>query len=214
MLDTRRFLILEFCLLCLVLPTVIIVFHLGKWMFLFLWAALMVCTLRYRRIPSAQKLPLWNWAAVNRRNMIPVLLRFGLGTAVLCVFILLLKPEIFLSLPRERPELYARLMLLYPLFSAVPQEFIFCSYFFVRFAPLFPGKSQIVWVSAVVFAYAHVLYINPVAPVLGLVAGYIFASTFQRTKSLALVSIEHALYGNMIFTVGLGLYFYSGGIPD
>ncbi len=32
---------------------------------------------------------------------------------------------------------------------------------------------------------------------------------YERTRSLWLVSIEHALYGSMMFTVGLDPYFYS-----
>jgi len=40
-------------------------------------------------------------------------------------------------------------------------------------------------VNAVVFAYAHLLYINPVAPTLSLLGGLIFASTYLKTQSLA-----------------------------
>ena len=69
-----------------------------------------------------------------------------------------------------------------------------------------------IWASAIVFAYAHILFINPVAPVLSLLAGYFFASTYAKYKSLALVTIEHALYGNMIFTLGLGYYFWGGSV--
>ena len=66
--------------------------------------------------------------------------------------------------------------------------------------------------SSVVFAYAHVLFINPVAPTLSFIAGLIFASTYMKTRSLALVSIEHGLYGNAMFIIGLGWYFYSGSM--
>ena len=103
-------------------------------------------------------------------------------------------------------------MLAYPVLSAVPQEFIFCSFFFARFATLFPSTKVMIAVSAIVFAYAHILYINPVAPTLSLIGGYIFASTYAKYKSLALISIEHALYGNALFTVGLGWYFFGGAV--
>ena len=63
--------------------------------------------------------------------------------------------------------------------------------------------------SSIIFAYVHVLFINPVAPLLTIIAGYFFASTFAKHKSLALVTIEHALYGNMVFTLGLGWYFWG-----
>lgn len=66
--------------------------------------------------------------------------------------------------------------------------------------------------SAIVFAYAHMLFINPIAPTFSFVAGLLFAVTYLKTKSLALVTVEHALYGNAIFVIGLGYYFYSGAV--
>ena len=40
----------------------------------------------------------------------------------------------------------------------------------------------------------------------------IFASTYSKTKSLALVTIEHGLYGISLFLIGLGWYFYGGAV--
>ena len=62
----------------------------------------------------------------------------------------------------------------------------------------------------IIFAYVHIIFINPVAPLLTLIGGYFFTSTYAKHKSLALVTIEHALYGNMLFTLGLGWYFWGG----
>jgi len=40
--------------------------------------------------------------------------------------------------------------------------------------------------------------------------GVLIAKTYQDTESLIISSIEHALYGTFIFTIGLGKYFYYG----
>jgi len=101
---------------------------------------------------------------------------------------------------------------MYPILSALPQEFIFCSFFFERYKKFFPNEKVMIVASAVVFAFAHVLFINWVAPVLSFIAGLIFAMTYAKTKSLALVTIEHGLYGNVLFLVGLGWYFYGGAV--
>tara|TARA_Y100000588_G_C13721833_1_gene697629 strand:- start:57 stop:272 length:216 start_codon:yes stop_codon:yes gene_type:complete len=69
-----------------------------------------------------------------------------------------------------------------------------------------------VTMSALAFCIAHILFINWVAPVLGLAAGLIFALTYQKTKSLLLVSIEHGLYGDALFFVGLGWFFWGGAM--
>lgn len=40
--------------------------------------------------------------------------------------------------------------------------------------------------------------------VLTFVGGLLFAFTFQKTKSTLLVTVEHAIYGSWLFTVGMG----------
>ena len=67
---------------------------------------------------------------------------------------------------------------------------------------------------AMVFCFAHIFVINWIAPLLGIFGGYIFASTYKKTKSLLIVSIEHALYGNTIFFLGLGWFFWGGSVVN
>jgi membrane protease YdiL (CAAX protease family) len=105
-------------------------------------------------------------------------------------------------------------LVLYPVLSALPQEFIFCTFFFWRYADFFKSERAMILASAVVFAYAHVLFINWVAPVLGFIAGLIFARTYAQSRSLALVTIEHGLYGNAVFLIGLGWYFFHGAVQQ
>jgi len=42
--------------------------------------------------------------------------------------------------------------------------------------------------------------------------GWLFGGTYRRSRSLGLVCLEHALYGDLIFTVGLGQYFFHGAL--
>lgn len=58
----------------------------------------------------------------------------------------------------------------------------------------------------------HIVFNNYIAVVFTFLAGLIFMKTYIDTKSFGLVCIEHALYGNMIFTIGLGEYFYHNRI--
>jgi hypothetical protein len=59
----------------------------------------------------------------------------------------------------------------------------------------------------------HLVFRNPIAPTLTFFGGILFAWRYQHTQSLALSSLEHALYGCLLFTVGLGQYFYGGTLP-
>jgi len=207
---TKQALIAEFMIICIGFPFCMIYFRLAPFMFTFLWFAALLCVYSYSRTPLTKGAPIWRWQEINWRNLKPILLRFSACTALLAVLICIFMPERFLSLPKERPELWARIMLLYPLLSAVPQEFIFCTYFFARYKYLFKNERTLLLAAAVIFGCTHILYINWVAPILSLFGGYFFAQTYVKTRSLALVSLEHTLYGNMLFTIGLGLFFYGG----
>ena len=50
---------------------------------------------------------------------------------------------------------------------------------------------------------------NRAAIALATIGGLMFAATYERRRSTLLVSIEHGLYGDFIFTVGLGGLFYD-----
>lgn len=202
----------EFFLLCVLFPSVIIFNQWGGYMFAFLWAATLYCIVidKYNFFDGFKAM--WRWDQVNWPTMRPLLIRFGICVVGMVLFTQWYAPDKLFYLSNHHPEIIPRLLILYPLLSALPQEYIFCRFFFARYKPFFGAGWGMVIMSAIVFAYAHVLFINPVAPTLGLIAGLIFAHTYWKTKSLALVTIEHGLYGNAIFVIGLGYYFYSGGI--
>ena len=210
----RYFFIVEFFILCLVLPTFIIVNKLAPFMFTFLWAAAAYCWFVYRYDHKEKFREIWKWEAVNWENMKPMLIRWIFASIGMLGFIYFIDPERMFFLVKERPHIIPFLLLMYPLLSALPQEFIFCSFFFERYKRLFRTETVMIIASALVFAYAHVLYINWVAPFLSFIAGLIFATTYSKTRSLALVTIEHGLYGNVLFLVGLGWYFYGGAVAQ
>ena len=68
--------------------------------------------------------------------------------------------------------------------------------------------------SSLIFCFAHIFVLNWVAPFLGFFGGIIFARTYSKTRSLLLVSIEHALYGNTLFLLGLGWFFWGGSVSN
>jgi membrane protease YdiL (CAAX protease family) len=121
-------------------------------------------------------------------------------------------PEEFLGLPRERPRLWVVIMIFYPLLSVYPQEVIFRAFFFHRYGPILGNSARLIAVNALAFGLAHAMFRNGIAVGLTTVGGALFAWTYSRTRSLPLVSLEHALYGCFIFTVGLGEYFYTGAV--
>lgn len=208
----RLLLVLEFIVICILIPTVIITFRLARYMFVFLWAVAFFCWAVMYFKDSAYWQSKIKFKEVNKENMKIILPRWALCTLGMAALMYFYDPGRMFYIIENRPDIIPIILLSYPLLSALPQEMIFCGYFFERFSPIIRNRKTMILASAIVFAYAHILYINWVAPLLSLIAGFIFAATYNRTHSLALVTIEHALYGISLFMIGLGWYFYGGAV--
>ncbi len=147
-----------------------------------------------------------NLAVVLRR--IAVVLLLG-GAAVLAMTIASSQVRVF-AFTFKRPFLWLAIVLLYALTSAPAQELIFRVFIFHRYQALFTGAWAMILASTCSFALAHLQLGNVVAPTLSVFGGMRFAYTYANTRSLPVVSLEHGLWGDWIFTIGLGAYFYGG----
>ena len=154
---------------------------------------------------------LWNTRGLRLgvRRILRVLIP---STAVLAALTWIFEPELFFRFPRENTRVWIVVMLAYPLLSVYPQELIFRTYLFHRYRALFRTDRTRVAASAIAFALAHVFFANWIAPLLSLAGGWLFARTYARSRSTLQATIEHGLWGDVIFTVGLGWYFYGGAI--
>ena len=150
-----------------------------------------------------------------------VLVGFGLPLAYrfLRVFLEPLPPKLLFSFPRQQLRLWALGMLLYPALSVYPQGVIYRAFFLHRYAGLDAGaglgeRAQnlgLILISALAFGFLHIIFRNPLAVSLTLAGGLLFAWPYQVTNSLLVSSFEHALYGCLLFTLGLG-HFYVGPV--
>ena len=169
----------------------------------------------------------------SRFDPVKLLARFVGVALVVGAGVYAFLPEQFLSFPRQRPGIFLLVMVLYPLVSALPQEIMFRSFYFVRYKELFRGDAFLAVSSVAVFGLLHlpfpmlvlpapgltvpVLGVQvthiPITVALSLVAGYFFTSTYLSSRHLGYTWLEHALYGNFIFAIGLGTFFFrsSGG---
>lgn len=146
-------------------------------------------------------------AGPTLRRLLPAGLVVALGMAAI---VWLDDPSALFVLPRQHTLLWAAIMVLYPLLSVWPQEVIYRVYFFHRFDPLFRRPVVTHLTSALVFGLHHWVFHNWIAVALTLIGGWRFAVTYRRTRSLGMVCLEHALFGCLLFTIGLGRYFFSG----
>ena len=142
-----------------------------------------------------------------------ILLGFAAITTVTTLLtVLLIVPERLFELPRNRTALWLMILLLYPPVSAWPQELIFRTLFFERYGSLFPTPALAIGVNGFVFALGHLFFQNPVTIVMTGLAGAVIAWAYLAERSLWLAWGLHALGGMIVFTSGLGIFFYHGAI--
>jgi membrane protease YdiL (CAAX protease family) len=150
------------------------------------------------------------WSGRPRAGWRGILLRTSLAGLVITALVLWLDPARFLAMPLERTGLWLAGLALYPILSAWPQEVLYRVFFFERYGALFGAGRTLVVASGLAFAILHLVYPNLVAPLLSLPAGMILAWRYRRTGALGPVWLEHSLYGLLLFSLGLGNYFFDG----
>lgn len=138
----------------------------------------------------------------------PIILRCLAVTAFSVAAVAVFTPSELFAFPRSRPLLWLAVMGLYPILSALPQELLYRAFLFARYPPILRTPAALTLASVLSFAFLHVVFGNPVAVVLTIPAGYVFTRTYRDTGSLTLAALEHAAYGCIVFTVGLGRFFY------
>jgi len=144
--------------------------------------------------------PNLNWKKFLKRTLVNLLLIAIITT----IYMWLMDKEHLFSVMLYKSKLWLFILFFYSFFSVYPQELIYRTFFFQRYNVLFSNQKLFIFVNAVVFSLAHLFFKNTLVIVLTFLGGLLFAITFSRTKSTLLVSVEHAIYGCWLFTVGMG----------
>lgn len=142
-----------------------------------------------------------------------ILIRDAICIVGLAMAVYFLAPQLLFSLIRRSPGLWALIFLLYPLLSVYPQELLYRAFFFHRYEPLFGRGRGMLFASALAFAFVHIIFRNWLAVGLCAIGGFLFSLTYQTSGSLLLACLDHAIFGNFLFTIGLGQFFYHGSRP-
>jgi membrane protease YdiL (CAAX protease family) len=185
--------------------------HLGSRILPLVWVLAGGCVACLIRDPAFDRRVLWKSEDLSShlRGIVVTFL-----PPALCISLLtwLLLPGHFLSFPQNKLGIWVVVMVFYPPLFAYPQEVLFRCFFFHRYRPVFPNQVAMILMNGLSFGLAHVFYGNWIAPSLATLGGILFAYRYVKTGSLLAVSLEHGLWGDYLFTVGVGWYFYSGSI--
>lgn len=150
----------------------------------------------------------WAGNRDDERNQLRIVLwRFVFFSIILVVIVVTWYPEHVFDLPQQATGFWLLFIFVYPVFSVYPQELLYRCFFFARYSRLFGDEYTMKLMSAIMFSVMHVVFHNVLAVFFTLVGGLLFADTYSKTRSLRLVCLEHALYGNLLFTIGYGKAF-------
>lgn len=141
-----------------------------------------------------------NWKKFWKSTLIK-LLTIAIITSV---FVWLTDSENLFIVVLNKPKLWILILLFYSLFSVYPQELIYRTFFFQRYKNLFKNEFLFILINAALFSLAHLFFKSSLVLILTFIGGILFAYTYKKTESTLLVSIEHAIYGCWLFTVGMG----------
>lgn len=145
------------------------------------------------------------------RTLLSIFALFAAAGPLLALFAYYDGPSRFLAFPIYAQEIWLTVMILYPLLSVPAQEIMFRLFFYARYRDLFgPDSQAAIVLNAVLFAFAHIVFQNLTTLIISFLGGLLFAWRYEKTRSFWAVTLEHSLYGNLIFTLGLGRYFYTG----
>lgn len=144
-------------------------------------------------------------------TLVSIMALLLVGGGVVAAYVAQEMPDKFLALPRDRPGVWRKVLTNYPFLSVLAQEFIYRTLFFHRYGPLF-GRWRwgLVLASGLLFGLGHVIFKNWTAVALTSIGGIFLAWRYAATRSFWSVWIEHTLWGWLVFTVGLGGFFFTG----
>ncbi len=206
MVGTRIWRLCEFLVLFFVLPTLFYLGHFKIAALPVLWLVMIYCLVVLWRSRGLDRKLLWNSVPLLPRAP-AIFCLFGACAALLTGLVYWFAPERLFGMLRTHPYSWALVMVSYPILSVYPQGVIYRAFLFERYRPLFASKWPVIVMSAVAFAYVHIVFRNSLAVGFTLVGGFLFALRYWQSGSLMISCVEHALYGCFLFTVGLGRFF-------
>jgi len=206
-LSSRRvWLAFELTVVYIGVPLLIYLRVLPNWPIPFLLGVAIWALLVLRRDPTFDQTQFYRMDGVWK-GLGEVLLRDTALMTLLGLAVWRFSPGLLFTFIEATPWLWVTIIVLYPLFSVYPQELLYRAFFFHRYKPLFGSGTGLIAASAAAFGFVHIIFGNWISVVLSGIGGILFSLTYKRSGSLMLACVEHALFGNFIFTIGIGEFF-------
>ena len=123
------------------------------------------------------------------------------------IYVLLIDKNLLFSFPKTNFRLWLFVIIVYPFLSVIPQEIVYRVFFFQRYFPKNNNSNFLILLNMFVFSYGHLVFNNFHAILITAIVSPIFTFAYLKKSFLTCV-VLHSLGGQIIFTLGLGKYFY------
>ena len=150
----------------------------------------------------------FNFSNLKKKTDWRFILLYSLIFSFLGLFYtLLLDKSLFFIFPRENPKVWLLVIILYPFFSVLPQEFIYRVFFLQRYKKILSKNLFTNYIlNSFIFSFAHIVFQNYHAVIITALVSPIFYYAYER-KSFFTCILVHSIGGLIIFTFGLGKFF-------
>lgn len=145
---------------------------------------------------------------ISKKTLIENSVIIGITTIILLIGILIFKRENLFNLPRKNIIIWVIICIFYPIFSAFAQEVIYRTFLYLRYSPIFKSKWAFIIASSISFSFVHIIYFSYVSIILSFAAGIYLAYVYEKNKCVLFNSCIHGFLGDVVFTIGLGQYFW------
>ncbi|MAT33072.1 MAG: CPBP family intramembrane metalloprotease [Rickettsiales bacterium] len=123
------------------------------------------------------------------------------------IYVLLIDKNLLFIFPKTNFKLWLVVVIVYPFLSVIPQEIVYRVFFFQRYFPKNNNSNFLILLNMFVFSYGHLVFNNFHSILITAIVSPIFTFAYLKKSFLTCV-VLHSLGGQIIFTLGLGKYFY------
>ena len=193
---------IEFILIFIFLPIILFFIPATKIIFATLYVVFFFSLLSLKRDNT------FNFSSLkNKPDWKFIRLYFFIFSFLGLFYTFLVDRSLFFIFPRENPKVWLLVIILYPLFSVIPQEVIYRVFFLQRYKDILSKNLFIKYtVNSFIFSFAHIVFQNYHAVIITALVSPIFYYAYERKSFLTCILI-HSIGGIMIFTYGLGKFF-------
>ncbi|RCS26062.1 CPBP family intramembrane metalloprotease [Polaribacter sp. WD7] len=142
-----------------------------------------------------------------KRLLLLIVGRFFIIAISTAAFIFFKDKSSLFSVMLNKPMLWIKFSGIYIVFSVIPQELIYRSFFVKRYRNFIKNKKVFIILNSILFSFAHIWFQSWVVLIFTFIGSLFFIDTYLKTRSIWLVILEHSLYGVWLYTVGYGALF-------